>query len=55
MNPIHPSPGGIVVLGEHSCEHPQAERIWFTRPADIADHIEALPPGTVPGDPRAAA
>ena len=35
-------------------EHPEAERIWFTRPADIADHIEALPPGTVPGDPRAA-
>ena len=35
-------------------EHPQAERIWFTRPTDIADHIEALPPGTVPGDPRSA-
>ena len=34
-------------------EHPGADRIWFTRPADIADHIEALPPGTVPGDPRA--
>ena len=37
----------------HIVEHPQAERIWFTRPADIADHIEALPPGTVPGDQRA--
>jgi allantoinase len=35
-------------------EHPEADRIWFTSPADIADHIEALPPGTVPGDPRAA-
>ena len=31
----------------HIVEHPQAERIWFTRPTDIADHIEALPPGTV--------
>ncbi len=39
-------------LLRHIVEHPQAERIWFTRPADIADHIEALPPGTVPGDPR---
>ncbi len=41
-------------LLRHIVEHPEAERIWFTRPADIADHIEALPPGTVPGDPRAA-
>jgi len=40
-------------LLRHIVEHPQAERIWFTRPADIADHIDSLPPGTVPGDPRA--
>jgi peptidoglycan/xylan/chitin deacetylase (PgdA/CDA1 family) len=39
---------------KHIVEHPDAERIWFTRPVDIADHIESLPPGTVPGDPRAA-
>ncbi len=42
-------------LLRHIVEHPQAERIWFTRPADIADHIDSLPPGTVPGDPRATA
>lgn len=41
-------------LLRHIVEHPQAERVWFTRPTHIADHIEALPPGTVPGDPRAA-
>ncbi len=40
-------------LLRHIVEHPQAERIWFTRPTEIADHIEALPPGTVPGDRRA--
>jgi peptidoglycan/xylan/chitin deacetylase (PgdA/CDA1 family) len=36
----------------HIVEHAEADRVWFTRPVDIADHIEALPPGTVPGDPR---
>ncbi len=41
-------------LLEHIVGHAGAKRVWFTRPADIADHIEALPPGTVPGDPRAA-
>jgi len=25
-------------------------KIWFTRPGEIADHIEALPKGRVPGD-----
>jgi peptidoglycan/xylan/chitin deacetylase (PgdA/CDA1 family) len=25
------------------------ERIWLTRPGDIAAHIQSLPPGTVPG------
>ncbi len=39
---------------KHIVEHAEADRIWFTRPSDIADHIESLPPGTVPGDPRAA-
>lgn len=33
-------------------EHPEADRIWFTRPGAIADHVAALPPGTVPGDTR---
>ena len=31
-------------------EHKHADRIWFTRPRDIVDHIEALPAGTLPGD-----
>ncbi len=29
-------------------EHPRADRIWYTRPGAIADHIESLPEGTVP-------
>ncbi len=29
--------------------HPDASRVWFTRPRDIHDHVAALPPGTVPG------
>lgn len=28
--------------------HPKADQVWFTRPSDIADHILALPEGTVP-------
>lgn len=31
-------------------DHPRADRIWFTRPRDIADHIASLPAGTLPGD-----
>ena len=29
-------------------EHPRADRIWFTRPGAIVDHIESLPEGTLP-------
>lgn len=31
-------------------KHPEADRVWFTRPGAIYDHVAALPPGTVPGD-----
>lgn len=31
--------------------HREADAVWFTRPGEIADFIESLPPGTVPGDP----
>lgn len=34
----------------HIVEHPQADRVWFTRPGEIADHVASLPPGVVPGD-----
>ena len=37
---------------KHIVEHPEADRVWFTRPGAIADHVAALPPGTVPGDTR---
>ena len=37
------------ILG-HIVQHPARERVWFARPGEIADHIEALPAGTVPGD-----
>ena len=29
-------------------------RVWFASPGRIADHVLALPPGVVPGDPRSA-
>ena len=33
----------------HIAEHPRRDEVWFTRPRDIAAHIESLPPGIVPG------
>jgi peptidoglycan/xylan/chitin deacetylase (PgdA/CDA1 family) len=38
---------------QHIVQHPDRERVWITRPVDIADRIEALPAGTVPGDGEA--
>jgi allantoinase len=29
--------------------HPRFDRVWLTRPGDIAAHCESLPPGIVPG------
>jgi hypothetical protein len=34
---------------EHIVGHKDADRVWFTRPGDIARHVAALPGGTVPG------
>jgi allantoinase len=34
---------------KHCVEHPQRERVWWTRPGEIADFCYQLPPGTVPG------
>jgi peptidoglycan/xylan/chitin deacetylase (PgdA/CDA1 family) len=33
----------------HCVEHPKRDRVWWTRPGDIADYCETLPPGVVPG------
>ena len=41
---------GLRDILSHIVNHPEADRIWFTRPRDIAGHIEKLPSGTVPGD-----
>ena len=30
-------------------EHPKRDRVWFTRPGEIAAFAQSLPPGTVPG------
>jgi len=30
-------------------EHPERSKVWFARPAEIADHIKSLAPGIVPG------
>ena len=35
---------------EHIVNHPDADKVWFTRPGDIANHAAALAPGIVPGD-----
>lgn len=41
---------GLRDILTHMVNHPDADRVWFTRPRDIHDHIAALPKGTVPGD-----
>jgi hypothetical protein len=33
----------------HCMEHPQAVRVWWTRPRDIAAFCEQLPTGIIPG------
>jgi peptidoglycan/xylan/chitin deacetylase (PgdA/CDA1 family) len=35
----------------HLVEHPQADKVWFTRPGEITDHVIALPSGTLAGSP----
>lgn len=34
---------------QYIAEHKMRDKIWFTRPSEIAAHIESLPPGIVPG------
>jgi hypothetical protein len=34
---------------EHCLAHAQCERVWFTRPCDVAEHCYRLPPGIIPG------
>ena len=46
----HDRLAGLRDILTHIKNHPDADRIWFTRPGDIYDHIAALPKGTVPGD-----
>ena len=40
---------GLRDILTHIVNHPDADRIWFTRPRDIFDHVASLPAGTVPG------
>jgi allantoinase len=30
-------------------DHPQRDKVWFTRPGEIADYVKALPAGVIPG------
>ena len=40
---------------KHCVEHPKRDRVWWTRPGEVADFCYALPPGTIPGEgPRKA-
>ena len=34
---------------DHIVNHPRADKVWFTRPGAIANHVTMLPAGTVPG------
>jgi ankyrin repeat protein len=34
---------------KHCVGHPQSDRVWWTRPGEIADFCYQLPPGTIPG------
>ena len=34
---------------QHMIRHPDADRVWFTRPGEIARHVAGLPKGIVPG------
>lgn len=34
---------------EHCCSHRFKERVWVTRPGEIANYCYSLPPGTIPG------
>jgi hypothetical protein len=33
----------------HCVEHPHRERVWYTKPGDIADYCYGLPEGVIPG------
>ena len=41
---------GLRDILAHIRNHPEADKIWFTRPRDIYAHVASLPKGTVPGD-----
>ncbi len=41
---------GLRDILAHITGHPDADRIWFTRPREIFAHVSSLPKGTVPGD-----
>jgi hypothetical protein len=34
---------------KHIVDHPQRDKVWFTRPGEIFDHCAGLPEGVVPG------
>ncbi len=36
---------------QHIANHPQKDKVWFTRPSDIYDHCAALPAGTMTPPP----
>jgi peptidoglycan/xylan/chitin deacetylase (PgdA/CDA1 family) len=34
----------------HCVEHAKRDRVWWTRPGEVADFCYSLPPGTIPGE-----
>ena len=35
---------------KHCVEHPKRDRVWWTKPGDVAEYCYTLPPGTIPGE-----
>ena len=42
---------GLREILNHIVNHKDADKIWFTKPGEIYNHIVTLPKGTVPGEP----
>lgn len=42
---------GLREILTHITNHPDIDKVWFTRPGEIYDHVHSLPESIVPGKP----
>ena len=47
----HGDPDTVREALQHIANHPQKDKVWFTRPSDIYDHCAALPKGAMTPPP----